>query len=311
MEIISWEPHYHSPYPETVLTVGNFDGVHLGHRAIFSDVVDKARELSSVPAVLTFNPHPQRFFRRQEPPLITTFHKKMDLIASCGIGAVFVAGKNREFYDLTAERFVKEVLVDSLNMTYIFVGHDFTFGKGKTGSIDLLMRMGAEFGFGVEEKRAVTVDGVLVSSTMIRNLVQMGRVKDAAALLGRDFSASGEVIRGAGRGKRLGFPTANVDYGGRLVPLGGVYVVWVVVDDRCFYGVADIGTNPTFGDRHASLEVYILDFDDDIYSRVVEVGFIDRIRDEVKFPGPEQLTQQIRDDIRVAERIIKEHEARL
>jgi riboflavin kinase/FMN adenylyltransferase len=311
MKIVSWEPGYRSPYLKTVMTAGNFDGVHLGHQAIFSSVIAKARELSAIPAVLTFNPHPQYFFRRGEPPLITTFEKRVELIESYGIEAVFVAGKNREFYDLTAEAFVKDVLVDSLKMAYIFVGHDFTFGKGKTGSIDLLTRLGMQYGFGVEEKSAVAVNGVLVSSTMIRNLIQMGRVREAADLLGREFTVSGEVIRGVGRGRQLGYPTANIDYKGRLMPLGGVYVVWVNIEGRCFYGVANLGNNPTFGSRDFSFEVHILDFDEDIYGKVIEVGLIDRIRYEIKFSGPDELVRQIQDDIAVAERIIKNYEARL
>lgn len=311
MEIVSWQPGYRSPYLKTVLTAGNFDGVHLGHQAIFSAVIAKARELSAIPAVLTFNPHPQFFFRNAEPPLITTFEKRMDLMAQCGIEVVFVAGQNREFYDLEAEQFVRTVLLDSLKMVSIFVGHDFTFGKGKRGTIELLMRMGQQHGFDVSEKSAVVVEGMLVSSTMVRNLVQMGRVREASLLLSRDFAVSGKVIRGAGRGRKLGFPTANIDYTGRLMPLGGIYVTWVVIDGRCFYGVANLGNNPTFNARTFSFEVHILDFDEDIYDRVIEVGFIDRIRHEVKFSSPDELVAQIRADITVAERIIKNYEARL
>ena len=311
MKIVSWEPGYRSPYLKTVLTIGNFDGVHLGHRAIFDSVIANARELSAIPAVLTFNPHPQHFFRRSEPPLITTFEKKMELMESCGIEAVFVAGKTREFYDLTAEDFVRQVLLESLKMVSIFVGHDFTFGKGKAGSIELLTRMGREHNFAIHEKSAVVVEGMLVSSTMIRNLVQMGRVSQASALLGRDFSLSGRVIRGVGRGRKLGYPTANVEYTGRLMPLGGVYVTWVKIDGRQFFGVANLGNNPTFGAGSFSLEVHILDFDEDIYDKVIEVGFIDRIRHEIKFSGPDELIRQIQDDVTVAERMIKRYEARL
>ncbi|MBN2224040.1 MAG: bifunctional riboflavin kinase/FAD synthetase [Deltaproteobacteria bacterium] len=311
MKIVSWEPNYRSPYLKTVLTAGNFDGVHLGHQAIFSSVIAKARELSAIPAVLTFNPHPQHFFRHGEPPLITTFEKRLKLIESHGIEAVFVAGKNREFYDQDAETFVRGVLLDSLKMAYIFVGHDFTFGKGKTGTIDLLTRLGEQYDFGVEEKSAVVVQGMLVSSTMVRNLIQMGRIKDASVLLGRDFSISGQVVRGVGRGRQLGYPTANIDYKGRLMPLGGVYVTWVVIDGRRYWGVANLGSNLTFGARNFTIEVHILDFDEDIYDKVIEVGFIDRIRHVVKFSGPDELVRQIRDDITLAERIIKSYEARL
>jgi len=311
MKIVSWEPGYRSPYLKTVLTIGNFDGVHLGHRAIFNSVIAEALELSAIPAVLTFNPHPQQFFRSSEPPLITTFDKKMELMESCGIEVVFVAGANREFYDLTAEAFVHEVLLKSLNMVSVFVGHDFTFGKGKAGTIELLTMMGEQYGFGVNEKGAVVVEGMLVSSTMIRNLIQMGRVRQASTLLSRDFSVSGRVIRGAGRGRKLGYPTANIDYTGRLMPLGGIYVTWVVIDGRRYYGVANLGNNPTFGTHSFSFEVHILRFDEDIYDKVIEVGFIDRIRHEIKFSGPDELIRQIRDDISVAERMIKSYEARL
>jgi riboflavin kinase/FMN adenylyltransferase len=311
MEIVSWEPGYRSPYLKTVLTIGNFDGVHVGHQSIFASVIAKARELGAVPAVLTFNPHPQHFFSRGEPPLITTFEKKMELIESYGIEAVFVAGKDREFYDLPAEAFVHDVLVEGLTMVYAFVGHDFTFGKGKSGTIELLMRLGEEYGFGVCEKSAVSVGGMLVSSTQVRNLVQTGRVRDAAALLGRDFSVTGRVVRGVGRGRGLGFPTANIDYTGTLMPMGGVYVTWVIIGGRRRWGVANLGSNPTFGSNNFSFEIHILDFNEDIYEDAVEVGFVDRIRDEVKFSGPDELIRQIKDDITVAERMIKSYEARL
>lgn len=311
MNVVYWEPGYRSSYTRTVLTIGNFDGVHLGHRAIFRCVIDKARELSATSAVLTFNPHPQHFFPRGEPPLITTFEKRMALIEGCGIEVVFIAGRTREFYEMSARQFVEEVLVSGLGMAYVFVGHDFTFGKGKSGTIELLMTLGEEHGFGVEEKSAVSVEGIVVSSTMVRNLIQMGRMSEAAKLLGRDFSASGTVIRGVGRGRQLGYPTANIDYTGRLMPLGGVYVVWVSVGGRRFWGVANLGNNPTFGAKAFSFEAHILDFDEDIYDRVIEVGFIDRIRYEIKFTGPHELVRQIEDDIKIARRIIKDYEARL
>jgi riboflavin kinase/FMN adenylyltransferase len=311
MEVVTWEPGYRAPYPKTVLSVGNFDGVHLGHREIFRSVAEKATELSAVPAVLTFNPHPQHFFPRGEPPLITTFEKRTALIGECGIEVVFVAGANREFYEMSARSFVEEVLVKSLKMVHAFVGHDFTFGKGRRGTIDLLRKLGTEYGFGIDEKSAVTVGGVTVSSTAVRNLIRTGRAADAARLLGREFSVAGTVIRGAGRGRRLGYPTANIEYTGTLMPLSGVYVVWVVVGGRRFWGVASLGTNPTFGPGALSLEVHILDFDEDIYGQTLEVGFIDRIRDEIAFSGPDELIRRIGEDIKIARRIIKDHEARL
>jgi riboflavin kinase/FMN adenylyltransferase len=312
MEVVTWEPGYRAPYPKTVLSVGNFDGVHLGHREIFQSVAEKAKELSAVPAVLTFNPHPQHFFPRGEPPLITTFEKRTALIGECGIEVVFVAGANREFYEMSARTFVEVVLVKSLKMIHVFVGHDFTFGKGRLGTIDLLRELGVEYGFGVDEKSVVSVEGVTVSSTAVRELIKAGRAAEAARLLGRDFSVAGTVIRGAGRGRRLGYPTANIDYAGTLIPSAGVYLVRVFIDERRFWGVASLGTNPTFGPGGFSLEVHILDFDEDIYGKTIEVAFVDRIRDKmIAFPGPEELSKKIGEDISIARRMIKDHEARL
>jgi riboflavin kinase/FMN adenylyltransferase len=203
------------------------------------------------------------------------------------------------------------VLVKSLDMKYIFVGHDFTFGKGRTGNMGILTSLGRRLGFGVEEKAAVSVEGTIVSSTMVRNLVQAGHVAQAAKLLGREFSVSGPVIRGVGRGRQLGFPTANIDCSATLMPPSGVYIVRVVMEGRHFWGVANLGNNPTFGARKFSFEVYVLDFDGDIYDKVVEVSFVDRIRDEITFSGPKELVGQIQDDIETARRIIKYYETRL
>ena len=308
MKIIEWEEGYRSPFEKTVLTVGNFDGVHLGHQELFREVTKKAGEIGGdrgTPAIITFDPHPQGFFSGHEPPLITDFFRKMEIIESFGIKAAFVCGREKAFYNRSAEEFVKEVLVESLRIEYILVGHDFTFGRGREGDINLLCELAKRYGFTVGEKGAITVGGILVSSTMIRNLILDGQVAEASLLLGREYVVSGKVFRGVGRGRKLGFPTANIVCQSNLMPPDGVYVVRIRLDHEEHAGVANLGKNPTFGDVPFSFEVHILDFNRDIYERDIEVFFVSRIRGEVKFSGPEDLIKQISKDVEGARRILK------
>lgn len=305
MEIVEWKKGYNSNFKKTVLTIGNFDGVHLGHQAIFKDVVKKAKETGGTPAILTFDPHPQTFFSGKDIPLITGFEKKMELIWPFGIEVAFVCGRSKEFYMMSADEFVRDVLVDSLHISHIFVGDDFAFGSGREGNFDLLRKMGKKYGFNITEERSVKLGGVLIKSTVIRNIITSGRMAEASIYLGRYFSIKGKVISGVGRGKKLGIPTANLEYKGGLIPPFGVYVVNVLLDGKVFGGVANIGDNPTFGDVTFSFEVHILDFDRDLYGKEIEVSFIARIRGEEKFDSIKELKKRIRKDIKTAKNILK------
>ncbi|MBN1572511.1 MAG: bifunctional riboflavin kinase/FAD synthetase [Deltaproteobacteria bacterium] len=305
MIVIDWEEGYKSPFKNTVLTIGNFDGVHLGHQAIFRDVVKRAGEISGTPAVMTFNPHPQKIFRGVEPPIITRFDEKLRLIEPLGIEVVFVAGRTRDFYRMRAEEFIEDVLVEGLSVAHVVVGNDFTLGRDREGGIELLREMGGSLGFGVDVQDEVKIGGVLVKSTVIRDLIAKGDVYGASILLGREFGIRGRVSTGASRGgSLLGFPTANVVFEGNLIPANGVYVVHAVVSGKRYGGVCNLGENPTFGDVKFAFEVHILDFEGDIYGEEIEVSFVTRIRDEVKFKEVSELVARIEKDVEFARGVL-------
>ncbi len=299
MEIFYRSKHFKRTFKNPVLTIGNFDGVHLGHQRIFRLVREKAREIGGQSIVYTFDPHPvQELAPERKPLLITTPEEKVRLIEEQGIDTLIVAKFTREYAAQTAEEFVKEVLYDEIKIRHIFVGHDFTFGKGRLGNIALLMELGKKYGFHAEMVEAVRVDGLVVSSTRIRQLVALGEMREAAKLLGRPYVLRGEVIHGHGRGsKKLGFPTANIRPTGELIPKPGIYAVWVLCGDQRYPGVVNLGWNPTFQDQKFSVEVHILDFHRDIYGELLGLEFVERLRDERAFTGPEELIAQIKKDI--------------
>ncbi len=304
MEIVNWEEGYQSLLKKTVLTIGNFDGIHLGHQAILKDVVKKAGEVSGTPAVMTFNPHPQKIFREIDPPIIVKFEERLKIIESFGISVTYVVGRSKDFYRMSAEEFIEDVMVKSLSVIHIIVGNDFTLGKDRTGGIELLEKMGAKLGFGVDVQDDITMGGVLVKSTTIRNLIVAGKVYRASLLMGRRFAIKGSVTTGAGRGKDLGFPTANIVFEGNLIPPDGVYVVHVMVSGKQYGGVSNLGKNPTFGDGKFVFEVHIFDFEGDIYGEEIEVSFVARIRGEEKFKEVSELVDRINRDIAFAKGIL-------
>jgi len=304
VQIINWEKEYRAPCDRTVLAIGNFDGVHRGHAVILERVVDRAKELGAEPGILTFHPHPRKIFAGEEPPLITDFDEKMRLIEERGVTTAFVVGEDRSFYRMSPRVFSRKVLSDSLKVAHLFVGYDFSFGKNRSGDFEALVAQGDRLGFGVERVDAVRIDETPVSSTEIRRLIGDGAVDRAARLLGREYTMKGEVVGGMERGRALGFPTANVDYKTRLVPADGVYAVRVMRNGSEYPAVANLGNNPTFANGAFTLEVYILDFVEDIYGEVIEVSFVRRIRGERVFSGPEELIGRIEADVREAREIL-------
>jgi riboflavin kinase/FMN adenylyltransferase len=288
------------------LTIGNFDGVHRGHRALFSKVQSWADRLQGQSVVMTFNPHPLEVFRPGNgPAFITTHERKLELIAEAGIEVTIVVPFDQGFAQTTATQFVKDLLVDKIGIKAIVVGHDYRFGRAREGDIDFLRKMGGQYDFAVDAVSGVDVEGTLVSSTLIRQCIHGGDIKEAGRLLGRPYEIKGRVVRGRNRGARLlGFPTANIDMAGHAAPKRGIYVVEVDIDGRLYGGAANLGYNPTFGDTALSLEAHIFNFKEDIYDRMVTVRFIDRLRDEKKFSGPEELTRQIQLDVERAREIL-------
>jgi len=295
------------------LTIGNFDGVHLAHQKLLSRVRERARSLDVVSLAVTFEPHPRSvLLGTNVPPRLTAPDVKLELIALSGIEACLVLPFTRAFAALEPEDFVRDCLVRDLGMRELIVGHDWAFGKGRRGGFDTLSALGARMGFLVERLEPVLAEDAVVSSTRIRDMLLAGDVWDARPLLGRFHKVRGEVIHGADRGgKLLGFPTANVNAVEQLLPKSGVYAVWVSRGERLWAGVANIGTNPTFGGDHLSLEAHIFDYSGDLYGKAVDLHFVQRLRSEKKFSGVEELKARIGEDAKLARRILAEPEAGL
>lgn len=306
MKIITDLSEISKPLKNVVLTIGNFDGVHIGHQALFNQVIEKAESIDGTSVVITFEPHPIRVIKSNKHfPLITLYEQKVELIGATGVDTLICIPFTREFAATPARTFVKEILCDQIGMKAIVVGQDYSFGRKREGDIFLLKEMAVDHGFDVIISEWIDLEGGRISSTEIRNLVREGGVEEAKKLLGRYYQVRGTVIRGRDRGGRLlGFPTANLTLYDELCPKGGVYAVTVEYQDTTYQGVANIGYSPTFDNGEFSVEVHILDFDQNIYERPIRVNFIRRLRGEKKFPGPEALSEQISKDIEKARELL-------
>ena len=300
-----------SPLINPVLTIGNFDGVHKGHLALFDTVKAKAREIGGQSVVMTFDPPPLKIMRPGSgPPLITPLEQKLALIGRAGIDVIICLPFTREFAAIPAVDFVRDILVGRIGIREIVVGHDYTFGQGRQGDISLLHELGARLDFKVHVLEQVHVNGTAVSSTSIRNLVREGDLRGAKNLLGRDYQICGTVVRGKNRGGRLlGFPTANLDLVDELIPKTGVYAVTVLVDERVYEGVTNIGYNPTFHNAQFSVETHVLDFSEDLLGKTIRINFIERLRDERHFNTIGELSLQIGCDIRRARKLFEKKKA--
>jgi riboflavin kinase / FMN adenylyltransferase len=287
-----------------VVTIGNFDGVHKGHQAIFKKVIKHARDIKGTAGVITFDPHPVKITAPDSArPLITPLDQKRELILNQGIELFVVINFSYEFSTTSATEFIKDVLVTRLGIKEIIVGYDYVFGRHRKGDIDLLKRMGKEFDFSVYQITPVYVGKTLVSSTLIRNLVENGDITEATRLLGRSYQIRGKVIKGMNRGGPiLGYPTANLMLSDELVPKKGVYIVTVDIDGETFQGLTNIGYNPTFKNKELSVETYIFDFSENILGKDIRLNFLFRLRDEITFTNVSGLSQQIDQDVESAKR---------
>lgn len=295
------------PLINPVLTIGNFDGVHRGHLALFDRVKRLAKGINGQSVVMTFEPHPLKVVRhRNEPRLITPLEQKINLILTAGIDVILCLPFTIEFAAITANDFVNDLLVKKIGIKEIVVGYDYSFGAGRKGNIELLKKMGGELGFKVHVVEPVYLNDTLVSSTSIRNLIQGGELAEAKRLLGRDHQITGIVKTGLGRGGSvLGFPTANLAPYKEIIPGGGVYAVRVTVNGGEYKGVCNIGVNPTFDGASLSIETHILDFSGDIVGEILAIRFVDRLRDEQKFESKNELIRQIEKDIINARKILE------
>ena len=291
----------HEKFINPVLTIGNYDGIHIGHQKIIERVVRKAREISGTAMLMTFNPHPLSVLKPDTyTRLITPLHLKKKLIKASGIEVLLLVPFDAQFQRLTPEIFIKDILADRLAVKEIVVGYDFKFGKGGTGNVTMLKKLAGTYGFRFETIEAITLDGERVGSNAIRKLIMDGNVEKAAQFLGRPHMIEGVVVKGENRGKWMGFPTINLDTFFELVPKNGVYMTEVELKGRRKLAVTNIGFNPTFDGKKFLMETHILDFSGNLYGKEVVIYFHKRIRDEMKFSGIDELKERISKDVALA-----------
>ncbi len=309
MKIIRDLQEINQPYNRSVITIGNFDGVHLGHQALIHEVIDRAESISGTSIAMTFEPHPIRVLNGgNHPPLITILEQKIELIQRMDLDVLIITPFTREFAALSPRSFVEDILIRKIGMSAIVVGKDYTFGRNREGTVGMLKTFAELFDF-----ELVLADWIganrapegRISSTRIRDLVLDGQVYEVHPLLGRYYQVRGTVATGRNRGGRLlGCPTANINLQDELCPKTGVYAVTAECGAESFDGVANIGYSPTFDDHLFTVEVHILDFNRDIYGRQIRVNFIKRIRDELKFTSVAELSDQIKRDVIEARKIL-------
>ncbi len=286
----------------TVLTLGVFDGLHLGHQKIMKTVVERAKAIDAVPTAITFDPHPRAVLHPENsPPLLQTLDQRLANFEVLEIEQAIVIRFNKEFASQDAEVFLRQVINERLHAKEVYLGHGFAFGKDRKGNIDLLKKMSEELGFIADEVPEVRLRGERISSSKIRELLKNGKVNIVRRMLGRPYGVEGVIIRGDRRGHTIGFPTANLKPKNRVIPKYGVYATASLVDGVWKKSITNVGIRPTFeGSNEPSIESYIFDFERDLYGDVLRVRFLHRIRDEQKFAGIEELKTQIEKDVRTA-----------
>ena len=280
-----------------------FDGVHFGHQSIINQLNTVAKNKNLESAILTFWPHPRIIFNPEDDlKLLNTIEEKTYFLEKHGIQHLFLQEFNEEFRNLTGEEFVKQILVDKLNVKYLIIGHDHTFGKNKSGDFALLKKMAPELGFEVHQVEAVNFHEKNISSTQIRNALSAGNVREANEMLGYVYSVSGKVIHGKKIGRTIGYPTANIAVDSlKILPKKGAYIVDVFVKNQHLKGMLSIGTNPTVDGKNLTVEVYILDFNEAIYGEEISVNFREFLHEEIKFESLEKLIERLDEDKRLTE----------
>ena len=304
MKIYQGYQEINACYPKSIITVGNYDGLHLGHRQIIEAVRDRAKAEKGTSVVYTFKPHPQSFLSPgTQIPLLNTYEEKLKLLEECGIDVVVEEPFGREFSTVSPEKFFREILVKRLCAFAVYVGYDFGFGNNRAGSLELLQKMCSVEGVEVKVFKPLKIGDQICSSSQIRKYISTGDVHLANKLLGREFFYSGHIVKGNGRGRTIGFATANVHTGSNLWIKEGVYATRAVLKGKTYLSVTNIGRQPTFNTDSINpvvMESHLLNFDSDIYGETLDVKFIQRLRDEKKFASIDELVKQINLDIQTA-----------
>ena len=301
------EIEFSKPLGNTVITIGTFDGVHVGHRKIIKRIVESAENSALESAVLTFFPHPRMVLQKEVGiELINTIEERKQILENIGIDHLIVHPFTRAFSRLTAQEYIEEVLVKKLQAKKVIIGYDHRFGRNRNADIEDLKKYGEKYGFEVEEISKQDVDEVAVSSTKIRKALQEGDVEKANTYLGSNFLLTGTIVKGKGLGKDLGFPTANlkIEETYKLIPKTGVYVVKALIDDEEFFGMMNIGYNPTVGGSEKTIETYFFNLDKNLYGKKLQIEMLKRIREEKKFSGVEELIKAMKEDQAFSENYI-------
>jgi riboflavin kinase / FMN adenylyltransferase len=293
------------PYSFPVVALGNFDGVHVGHQTILRAAIERARAAGGSALAVTFDPLPAKVLNpNRAPRLILTPEDKHELLRGFGLDGVIVLTFSRELSMVPAEAFVREYLRRRIGARIVVVGHNVSFGHARAGNAEVMRRLGAELGFETNVIGPIERDGIVVSSTQVREMIAMGDMKRTAILLGRPHFLRGPIVHGRERGRTIGFPTANIQSRTECLPPDGVYATRVVMEEGSYPSITNIGMRPTFGEPERSIEAHIFDFDRDIYGREVKLEIAERIRPERKFESAQALAAQIASDLRRAKEIL-------
>lgn len=282
----------------TAIALGNFDGIHVAHKKLIEDMVEDAKKIGLKPGILLFHSHTRAILEGKSPSLLTSKEQKVKILKSLGVEIVYTIEFDENLMKLSPEEFVKKILIEKLNAKSVCVGFDYRFGFKASGNVDVLKSLGEEYGFKVIVIDPIYKDNI-VSSTGIRKLIKEGKIEDANEMLGRHYSIIGKVVDGNKMGNKLGFPTANLKVEDNyIIPKIGIYETNIIIDGDFYIGATSIGTNPTFGSNMIKIENHILDFQEDIYGKIIEVRFIRYLRGEIKFDNIEDLKEQINKDVK-------------
>ena len=305
MQIIYFPDAPKPKWPTPIAALGNFDGLHRGHQQLIEQVRLRASERGGTAVAVIFDPHPPQVLRPDKaPPLLMTLEQKLEAFARGGLDAVAIVRFTRELSQWEPESFVERVLIDWLRVSEVWVGENFLFGRDRKGTFTLLRALGEDRGFRTDKIEPVRYKDFVVSSTRVRHLIGEGRVDEAGALLGRYYEIDGVVVRGDGRGRELGYPTANLDVASALLPAFGIYVTVATIDGLAHPSVTSVGVRPTIGDGRLTVEAHLLDGPRELYGARVRLGFVSRLREERKFDGLDALTAQIAADCTEARAIL-------
>ena len=292
-------------FQESIVTVGVFDGLHIGHQAVIQQVLTQAEKFNLASSVLTFDPPPLAFLAPERcPPALTTLSKKIEILEQLGVDAAVFARFDAYLQQMSPNTFVQQVLLQRLHARQVIVGYDWQFGRGRSGNTEALKELGDQYQFDVMIVGPVQLRDKPVHSTRVREAIASSHLDLASELLGRRYSIIGEVVKGEGRGRQIGFPTANIDAGNQMLPPSGVYAVQVKLGGCMFAGVLNMGTRPTFDGEKFQIETHLFDFAKTIYGEKIEISFVKKIRAERRFPSPEMLVNQIRQDVTMAKAIL-------